>query len=266
MRQIHPTAIIHPQADLADDVIVGPYCIIESNARLHAGVRLENHVVIKSHTTLFEKVHVHSFSVIGGSAQMMPPVAESLGNIEVHENTIIREHVTINAATKANFKTVIGRNCFLMAASHVGHDCELKDQVILANSVLLGGFVSVGSHTFLGGSAVVHQFTVIGESCMIGGNATITQDVPPFLTVTDRNQLSSLNLIGMRRRGFGRKIIQELKFCFQAVYNNSENISARENAFKLLNALAATTPQANTFLRFFERETKKGFVSFNQFN
>jgi UDP-N-acetylglucosamine acyltransferase len=175
----------------------------------------------------------------------------------VGAGTVIREHDTLNRSIQAGGFTTVGENCFLMAASHVAHDCALGDGVILANGALLAGHVSVGDHTFFGGGAAVHQFCRIGESTMVAGHASITRDVPPFVMVAERDDVIGLNVVGLKRRGFGRAAIAELKSAYHAVYFTSGNI--RDVAAQQAKANAFETAEARRFLEFFGGG-KRGFA------
>jgi UDP-N-acetylglucosamine acyltransferase len=167
----------------------------------------------------------------------------------VGAGTVIREHVTINRSVFPGKFTVVGDNCFLMAASHVAHDCEVGNNVVFANAALLAGHVTVGDHSFLGGGAAIHQFCRIGESVMVAGHASITRDVPHFTMVAERDEVIGFNAVGLRRRGFSRAAIAELKAAFQDVYFTSGNI--RDIAAQRLAANAFETPEARHFLEFF---------------
>lgn len=228
---IHPTAIIEPGAQL------GPECEIMAYA------------VVTKHAVLEERVVVHPFAVVGGDPQYLKFDRTSATGVRVGAGTVIREHVTINRSAFPGKQTIIGANCFLMAASHVAHDCEVADNVVFANAALLGGHVTVGSHSFLGGGAAVHQFCRIGEGVMVAGHASITRDVPHFTMVAERDDVIGFNVIGLKRRGFSRAAIAELKAAFQDVYFTPGNI--REVAAQRLAANAFETPEARHFLEFF---------------
>lgn len=214
-----------------------------------AGCRIGPHVVIRRGTSLGERVVVHAGAVLGGEPQDtgFDPSVES--GIIVGAHTQIRELVTVNRSSKKGERTVIGEHCFLMAAAHVAHDCVVGDRVVLANAALLAGHVHVGRYSFLGGSAGVHQFCRIGESVMLGGNAAITLDLPPFTMAADRNRLAGLNLIGLRRRGFSREVIAELKACFGSVYRRGGN--PRASAAEAVERGVAKTAEGLSFLSFF---------------
>jgi UDP-N-acetylglucosamine acyltransferase len=228
---IHPTAIVEPGAQVGADCEIMAYAIVTKHAILGDGVI------------------VHPFAVVGGDPQYLKFDRATETGVRVGERTVIREHVTINRSAFAGKHTLVGAHCFLMAASHVAHDCEVADNVVFANAALLGGHVTVGSHSFLGGGAAVHQFCRVGESVMVAGHASITRDVPHFTMVAERDEVIGFNAIGLKRRGFSRAVIAELKAAFKDVYFTAGNI--REVAAQRLAANAFETPEARRFLEFF---------------
>ena len=229
--------------------MIHPTAIVEAGAQLGAGCEIMAHAIVTKHATLGDGVIVYPFAVVGGDPQYLKFDRTTPTRARVGAGTVIREHVTINRSAFAGKETVVGANCFLMAASHVAHDCEVADDVVFANAALLAGHVSVGSHSFLGGGAAVHQFCRVGESVMVAGHASITRDVPHFTMVAERDEVIGFNVIGLRRRGFSRAAIAELKAAFQDVYFTPGNI--REVAAQRLAANAFETPEARRFLEFF---------------
>lgn len=207
------------------------------------------YAIVTKHVILGDRVVVHPFAVVGGDPQYLAFDSASETGVRVGAGTVIREHVTINRSIHAGKVTLVGDNCFLMSASHVAHDCELGNSVVLANAALLAGHVVVGDNSFLGGGAAVHQFCRIGESVMVAGHASITRDVPHFTMVAERDEIIGFNVVGLRRRGFSRAAIAELKAAFQDVYFTAGNI--REVAAQRLAADAFETPEAKRFLEFF---------------
>jgi UDP-N-acetylglucosamine acyltransferase len=246
---VHPTAVIGRTATLGEGCEVGPYSVIEDNVELGAGCRIGPHVVLRGGTRLGEGVSVHAGAVLGGEPQDIRFDLSIRSGLRIGDRTVIRETVTLSRSAVEGGWTTIGRDCFLMATCHVGHDCTLGDRVVMANAVLLAGHVQVGSYAFLGGSAAVHQFCRIGESVMLGGNSSITFDLPPFTMVAQRNRLAGLNLVGLKRRGFSREIIADLKNCFAAVYRLDSN--PREAAALALESGVAQTKEGTLFLEFF---------------
>lgn len=228
---IHPTAIVEPGAQLGADCEIMAYAIVTK------------------HCVLGDRVVVHPFAVIGGDPQYLKFDRTTDGRVRVGAGTVIREHVTINRSIHAGKCTTVGENGFLMSASHIAHDCDVGNHVVFANAALLAGHVSVGDHTFFGGGAAVHQFCRIGESVMVAGNASITRDVPHFTMVAERDDVIGFNVVGLKRRGFSRAAIAELKAAFHDVYFTPGNI--REVAAQRLAAQAFETAEARRFLEFF---------------
>jgi UDP-N-acetylglucosamine acyltransferase len=236
---------------------VHPTAIIQEGARIGAGCVIHAHALVGRHCELGEGVVVHPFAVLGGDPQDLSFAAATQSYVRIGARTIIREHVTVNRATHAGAATEIGADCFLMAASHVAHDCRVGDRVVMANAVLLGGHVHVGEWAFLGGGAVIHQFCRIGESVMIGGGARISSDVAPFCMAAERNAVIGLNVVGLRRRGVKREVILEIKRAFRAVNIPVGNL--RDIASSILLRGEFTSAEAQNFLEFF-RGGKRGFA------
>ncbi|HEY4302798.1 MAG TPA: acyl-ACP--UDP-N-acetylglucosamine O-acyltransferase [Candidatus Didemnitutus sp.] len=236
---------IHPTALVEEGVEVGTGCIIHAYA------------IIKRHTILGPGVVVHPFAVIGGDPQDLRFDPATKSGVRIGARTVVRESVTISRATRAGAWTEIGEDCFLMASAHVAHDCVVGNRVILANAVLLAGHVTIGDHAFFGGVALVHQFVRIGESTMISGVTRALQDVPPYTIAAERNEVIGLNLVGLRRRGFGRETIGELKEAFRHVYFTAGNI--RTIARGALDSGRFKSDEARRFLEFFAGG-KRGFA------
>jgi UDP-N-acetylglucosamine acyltransferase len=226
-----------------------PTALIEPGARLGAGCTVMAHAVVTRHAELGDGVVVHPFAVVGGDPQYLKFDPATVSGVRIGAGAVIREHVTVNRSIHAGGWTTVGAGAFLMAASHVGHDCEVGDHVVLANAVLLAGHVAVGAHTFLGGGAAVHQYCRIGEGGMVAGHASLTRDVPPFALVAERDAVIGLNLVGLRRRGVPRPALAELKRVFHEVYFTPGNI--REVAAARLASGEFATAEARRFLEFF---------------
>ena len=229
--------------------MIHPTAIVEAGASVAADCEIMAHAIVTRHVVLEDGVVVHPFAVIGGDPQYLKFDRASETGVRVGAGTVIREHVTINRSIYPGKSTSIGANCFLMASSHVAHDCEVADHVVFANGALLGGHVAIGAHSFLGGGAAVHQFCRIGESVMVAGHASITRDVPHFTMVAERDDVIGFNVVGLRRRGFSRVAIAELKAAFKDVYFTPGNI--RDVAAQRLKANAFETAEARKFLEFF---------------
>lgn len=236
---IHPTAIVEPGAQLGED------CEIQA------------HAIVTRHCVLGDRVVVHPFAVVGGDPQYLKFDRATASGVKIGSGTVIREHVTVNRSIYAGSDTVVGENCFLMAACHVAHDCVVGNHVVIANGALLAGHVTVGEHSFLGGNCAIHQFCRIGEGVMVGGMGAITRDVAHYTMVAERDQVVGFNAVGLKRRGFSRPAIAELKQAFQTVYFTPGNI--RAIAAEALASGAYATPEAKRFLEFFA-EGKRSFA------
>jgi UDP-N-acetylglucosamine acyltransferase len=198
--------------------------------------------------------------VVGGDPQYLKFDRRTPTFAKVGDGAVIRENATVNRSIYEGKATSIGARSFLMAGSHAGHDCEVGEDVVLANNTMLAGHVTVGSFTFVGGGAGVHQFVRIGESVMIGGLARITRDLAPFTIVAERDEVSGLNLVGLRRRGFSRDAIGELKEAFRRVYFEKGDIRRlAADAFAAGEADGFRSEEARRFLAFFA-EGKRGFA------
>jgi UDP-N-acetylglucosamine acyltransferase len=228
MAQVHPTAIVAPGAQLAGDVVVGPYCVIGERVVLMEGVDLKSHVVIDGRTTVGERTRIFPFASIGFETQDLKYKGEPSSLAIGHDNTI-REHVTINPGTEGGgMVTRVGNHCLLMVGAHVAHDCQIGDYVILVNNATLGGHVVVEDYAILGGLSAVHQFVRIGRHAMIGGMSGVERDVIPYGQVMgDRARLNGLNIIGMQRRGFSRDDIQALRSAYNCLFGDSGTLSER---------------------------------------
>jgi UDP-N-acetylglucosamine acyltransferase len=237
--------------------LIHPTAVVEAGAQLGVDCEILAHAIVTRHAVLGDRVVVHPGAVVGGDPQYIKFDRATSSFVRVGAGTVIRENVTLNRAIHADQTTVVGERCFLMAGSHAGHDCAIGDDVVLANNAMLAGHVSVGNFTFVGGGAGIHQFVRIGESCMVAGLARITRDLAPFTITAERDEVSGLNLVGLKRRGFSRDAIRELKQAFRFVYFGLGNI--RELAATALANGGYETAEARLFLEFFSGG-KRGFA------
>lgn len=234
---------------------IHPTAIVEEGARLGAGCIIHAYAVVRRCCVLGDGVAVHPFAVVGGDPNFLKFDPATPSGVQVGAGTVIREHASINRSIYAGKHTAVGARCYLMANAHVGHDCNVGDDVVLATNIMLGGHVDVGHHTFFGGGAGAHQFCRIGEGVMIAGLARITQDLAPYLLVAERNEVSGLNLVGLKRRGVPREAIAELKDCFREVFAGGD---PRKLAAARL-AAGVRSAEAGRFLAFFAGG-KRGFA------
>lgn len=251
---VHPTAVIAPTAQLGRNVAVGPYAVIEDEVVVGDGCEIHAHAVLKRFTRLGESNRIFEHAVIGGEPQDVKFRGEASACIIGHDN-IFREGVTINRGCGEHTETRVGNNNFLMAYSHVAHNCELADDIIVANNVALAGHIRIEDHAFLSGGVVVHQFTRIGKYAMIGGNSKIVQDCLPFFT-TDGvpGRTRGLNLVGLRRGGFSHEQIQAMKQAYRTLFYSQLHLDA---ALLQLEAMEDANVQ---YLVAFIRSSQRGFA------
>jgi len=236
---IHPTAIIHPQAKLDSSVCVGAYAVIDAGVELGADCVVGPHVYLTGKTKIGAGNKFHAGGVIGGAPQDLKYQDEPT-RLEIGDKNVFREHVTVNRATNLEGATVIGSNNFIMAGAHIGHNCAVGSQVIIANGALLGGHVTVQDRAFISGTCLVHQFTRIGTLALMQGGAGISKDLPPFTVARGVNGICGLNVVGLRRAGFSAADRMELKKLYQALFRGGKNFSeAAAEARQIFSCLGA---------------------------
>jgi UDP-N-acetylglucosamine acyltransferase len=219
LARIDPWSRVAGGASLADDVEIGPFCTVGPGVELRAGVRLLSHVNVAGVTVIGERTVIHPFASLG-----TPP--QSTGyrggatRLSIGGDCDIREGVTVSTGTEDGGEvTRVGSRCFLMANSHIGHDCQVGSDVVLANGAVLGGHVSIADHAFVGGNAAVHQFCRAGEGAMLGGMSGITRDVIPYgFAFGPKADLVGLNVVGLKRRKFSRQDIHHIRGAYRALF------------------------------------------------
>jgi UDP-N-acetylglucosamine acyltransferase len=222
---IHPTAIIDPDAELGAGVEIGPWAMIGPNVIVGDRCRLGPRVRLQCNVRLAEDVTVGDGSILGGDPQDLKFQGEDTW-VEVGAGTIIREYSTVNRATAATFKTVIGSRCFIMTYVHIAHDCHLGDEVVIANSTQLAGHVTIHDRAVLSGLNAIHQFVTIGSYAFVGGCSRVNQDIPPFVkAVGNPVELYGLNSIGLQRAGFPGETVAALKRAYRLFFNSELNLS-----------------------------------------
>lgn len=225
---IHPTAIVDPAAKLGSGVRIGPYSIVGPQVELGDEVVLHAHVVIDGRTRIGARTRIFPFASIGTAPQDLKFHGEPSELVIGADNTI-REHVTMNPGTEGGgMLTKVGDGCLFMVGSHVAHDCQIGNRVILANNATLAGHVVVEDFAILGGLSAVHQFCRIGRHAMIGGMSGVEQDVIPYgMVMGDRARLSGLNLVGLKRRGYDRAAIRSLRDAYDALFEDEGTLADR---------------------------------------
>lgn len=216
---IHQTAIVAKSAEIDGSAEIGPHVIVEEKVRISPGVKIMANAYIHKNTEIGENTVVHPGAVIGGAPQ---DYAHKGGETftRIGKNNIIREYVTIHRGTTEGSETVVGDNNFLMVQSHLGHNCRIEDNVIIANGALLAGYVEVEEGAFISGNVVFHQFCRVGRYAMIGGFTGVNKDVPPYMLVRGSSVIRGVNLVGLRRAGFSREVIKEVKEAYRMLFTS----------------------------------------------
>jgi len=221
---IHSTAIISEGAKIHESVKIGAFTIIGSDVSIDEGTVISSHCLIEGLTTIGKNNNIFSHSVLGTIPQDLKFDGE-LTTLIIGDNNTIREHTLVNTGTKGGgSKTVIGNNCLLMGHVHLGHDCILKDNIVIANSTAVAGHVEIEDNVVVGGMSAIHQFCKIGEHSMIGGGSILVQDIPPYcICEGNRANLRALNINGLRRR-FKRDDINEIKKAYKEIFTSKKAI------------------------------------------
>lgn len=229
---ISPLAHIHPEALIGENVTIDAFCVVEKGTRIGDGCHLLTHSVILEYTTLGKKCRVFPGAVIGAEPQDLKFNGE-VSSVEIGDNTVIRECVTIHRGTVDKHKTVIGNNCLLMAYAHIAHDCIIGDYVVIANTVQLAGHVEIGDYAIIGGLAAAIQFSKIGAHSYIAGGSEVIKDVPPFIKA-GRAPLSyaGVNSVGLHRRGFSAEKINSIQEIYRTLYLRGYNISQAKSVIE----------------------------------
>jgi UDP-N-acetylglucosamine acyltransferase len=246
---IHPTALVDPSAELGQGVSVGPFAIIGPNVLVGDRCRLGPRVTLQRNVRLAEGVTVGDGSILGGDPQDLKYGGEETW-VEVGEGTIIREYSTINRATTATFKTTVGARCFIMTYVHLAHDCQVGDEVVIANATQCAGHVTIHDRAVLSGLNAVHQFVTIGTFAFVGGGSRVNQDIPPYVkAVGNPMELYGLNSIGLQRAGFSGETVAALKRAYRLFFNSDLNLS---QAMERARTELPPFPEIERFLAFVE--------------
>ena len=229
---MHPTAIVNTNAELGENVEIGPYAFVGDNVKIGENTKIGSSVFIDKNVTIGKNNRIYPYAVIGTAPQDLKYRGEQTF-LEIGDNNIIREFVTINRGTAATGKTIVGNKSLLMAYVHIAHDCRIGDEVILANAVNMGGFVQIGDYVIVGGMVPIHQFVRVGNLAVIGAGLRIVQDICPYIKVDGPPaRPSGLNSIGLKRRNFSveqkRALKRAYKIIFRLGYNNSQAVNILE--------------------------------------
>ncbi len=224
--KIHETAITDPSAELEHGVEIGPFAIVGCGVRIGANTRIGPRVLIQGNTTIGNNCQIANGAVLGTDPQDMKYEGEETF-LEVGDRTVIREFATLNRGTAASGHTVVGSDCLLMAYSHIAHDCEVGNHVVISNATNMAGHVTIEDWAIVSGLVAIHQFVRIGAHAFVGGGSRIAKDVPPYCRVAGNRspKLYGLNTVGMERRGVSASVRRSLKKTYRILFQSHLNLS-----------------------------------------
>lgn len=254
---IHPSAIIDPEAAIGEGVAIGPWSMIGPRVTVGDGTRIGAHVLVEKDTTIGAGCHLHQGAVLGTDPQDLKYRGEDTVLV-VGDRTVIREYATLNRGTADLQQTVVGDDCLLMAYSHIAHDSQIGNNVVIANAVNMAGHVLIEDWAIVGGLTAIHQFARIGAHAFVGGASRVSQDVPPYTRVAGSpTKLYGLNSIGLDRRGLSREVRQALKNAYRAVFQGNLPLS---QGLEQAEAEAEDFPEVRHFLSFI-RTSERGVTT-----
>ncbi len=253
---IHSSAIVHPEAEVADGVEIGPWSIVGPGVTIGEGTRIGSNVLIDGDTTIGAHCHVFHGAVLGTAPQDLKFKGEQT-RLVVGDRTTIREYATLNRGTAASQETVVGSDCLLMAYVHVAHDCRVGNHVVLANSVNMAGHVVIEDWAIVGGVTPIHQFVRIGAHAFVGGGSRIPQDIPPYCRAAGNPpKLYGLNSVGLDRRGFSKETRQAIKQAYRLVFGSTVTLT---QGLAKAEAEVTPLPEVRQFLQFI-RDSERGIT------
>ena len=256
----HPTAVISKKAEIHETTNIGPFCVIGDGVKINKNNNIISHVSITGDTTIENNNTFYPFCSIGSEPQDLKYSKEK-SFLKIGSNNKFRENVTINPGTSGGgLNTIIEDNCLFMVGSHVAHDCKIKSNVILANNATLAGHVEIDSNAILGGNSAVHQFVRIGKYAMIGGMSGVEKDIIPYGLYTGiRENLRSLNLIGLKRKGLTSNIVNEIKKLVEIIFDNNNPIESNiRNSIVTSNEIV----EIKEIIEFLNSNSKRGITTF----
>jgi UDP-N-acetylglucosamine acyltransferase len=252
----HQTAIIDPKAEIDEDVIIGPYCIIESPVRIASGTEIMAHSYVCPYSEIGRHNTIHMGVVLGHVPQHLG-YKKCASYTRIGDRNVIREYVTIHRSWEEGKATEIGNGNFLMATSHVAHDCRIGNNVVMANGALLGGHVIVEDGAFLSGNTLFHQYIRIGRLAIVSGGSGSGKDIPPFCICVGRSQVSGINVVGLRRAGIRQETRTLIKNAFKILYRSGLNVS---HAVDKIEQEIPNCEEVRYFVKFI-RESRRGICS-----
>ena len=253
---IDPTASVDKSARIDPSAHVGAYAIIEADVTIGPDTRIYPHAYVSQYTTIGRNCQIHPFAVVGHHPQDLKWQGAPSYTV-IGDDCVIREGAQVHRGTEPESTTTIGRGVYLMANSHVGHNCRIGDHVIIANGALVSGHVTVGPRAFISGNVVIHQFARIGQLAMLGGGIRVPADVPPFMMAVPEGVIG-INLVGLRRAGFDRTARSELRSAYKLLFRSGKPFS------QALAEVAGmvTTPAGQALVEFLRQPSKRGIMRY----
>ncbi|MBP3943443.1 acyl-ACP--UDP-N-acetylglucosamine O-acyltransferase [Sphingobacteriaceae bacterium WQ 2009] len=256
---IQPLAYIHPEAKIAQNVVIEPFVTIHKDVEIGEGTWIGSNVTIMDGARIGKNCKIYPGAVISGEPQDLKFEGE-VTTAEIGDNTTIRECVTINRGTKDRYKTVVGKNCLIQAYSHIAHDCFVGDNCIFSNSSTLAGHITVGDYVVLAGMVAVHQFCTIGSHAFVAGGTLVRKDVPPFIKAArEPIAYAGINSVGLRRRGFTSEQINEVQNIYRVLFVQNSNLSKAIDIIEAEYEATEVRDEILTFVRNSNRGIVKGF-------
>lgn len=255
---VDPRAVVSPKASLGENVSIGPFTIVEAGAVIGDGTAVAGSALIGEGARIGRECRIHHGAVVGHAPQDLKYAGEPT-TCELGDRNVVREFATLHRGTGEGGRTIIGNGNFLMAYSHIAHDCVLGDNIIMANSASLAGHTDVEDYVIIGGLTPVHQFTRLGRHSMIGGGLRVGKDVPPYILAGGEPvAFEGLNSVGLRRRGFSRETLDALDRAYELLYRSGLNVSQALVRIEA-DALLSAVPEVRTVLEFI-RKSKRGII------
>ncbi|MCF8052259.1 MAG: acyl-ACP--UDP-N-acetylglucosamine O-acyltransferase [Desulfobacterales bacterium] len=251
---IHPTALVDAKAEIESDVEIGPYSVIHGDVHIGSGVRIGSHVVIEPYVTIGPDCQIFQYAALGAVPQSVKFEGEKTF-LKIGRGTVLREFVTVHRGTGfGGGITEVGEENYLMAYTHVAHDCRTGRKVMMANNATLAGHITIGDHATIGGLVAVHQFVRIGEYAFIGGKSAVVKDVPPFVIAAgDRVRLHGLNSVGLKRHGFSPQSLSALKKTYRIIFRIGLTLN---EAIERVKAEVEQVPEVVTFIEFIQSSSR----------
>lgn len=256
MSTIDPSARIGAEVGIGDDVVIGPWVIIEDGVTIGSGTRIDAHSIVRKGTAIGKNNVIHPYAMIGEDPQDLAFKPGTVSSVHIGDHNTIREFATIHRGTEPESVTVIGNHNLLMAVSHVAHNCHLGDHVVICNCVLLSGHVEIEDYGFVSGGVGVQQFARIGRHAIVGGNTRVNTNIPPFIRAVGYNaEAYGLNTVGLRRRGFSKETLSQLKRAYAILFRSKLKLEERLNQIER----EADCEETRQLVSFIRKPSRYGF-------